>query len=349
MISVRLMNTVRGKRKEETKRMTSPPHVSCYIWCIVITLLTIFGSDQSDANLIERFAQHSSRRFLAGESAASHASYYIPYGLRSLPGDGQRTYTYMALPSDRIFDFVATRYHDRAALSKVKGPMALPGFLAKFDWWISKDKKMRKGAGFMKTTDPTYVLLSAPSLATLLHDLLQHHNVPVDSESVRTLVVGGSDRRSSVYGELVVKELAPWFSKILWEAKDTPIHLYSTPVLTLPIGLTEYYFRPYVKEASAAIAQADVNKKPKLILAAWGAVWNGPKIRGLRSRKRGAQFARENDFVDNRVASHRSGNAATIPKNEYWQTLMQYKFLLYPAGKCRKSRVIGNSFFVQLQ
>jgi len=100
-------------------------------------------------------------------------------------------------------------------------------------------------------------------------------------------------------------------------------------VETMPIGLTENYYRRIAPQVNNAINSASLDTKTRspCVLAAWGA-----------SASHGGGVDR-NESLDTRELADRAATKRPdlierrrIPWQEYWTELKTYRFILYPQG-----------------
>ena len=141
----------------------------------------------------------------------------------------------------------------------------------------------------------------------------------------------GGDRRLSDQDPAPLHLLArKWASRVLWEAKDVELTLDSPSgpvrVETMPIGLTENYYRRIAPQVNAAINSTSIATKTRqpCVLAAWGASATGVgRPESIDTRALADELAsRRPELVDRR----------RIPWDQYWAELKTYRFMLYPQG-----------------
>lgn len=191
----------------------------------------------------------------------------------------------------------------------------MPEFHSRFDWWIATEVGRRGGKGFMKCKDPETIFcdpLAIPTLVQACQALAPHRN--------RTIVFGGEDTKLSTANRAHLAFLASYCSRMLWEAKDVHLSIGDIRIETMPIGLTEFYYRNIVPHVNRAIAEASLEQK-RGVIAAWGAWWPNEN---LQTRIDGSRFAEQSPLVDWRGSS--------VPKQDWWPLLATYRFLLYPQG-----------------
>ena len=239
-----------------------------------------------------------------------------------------------------VTDFVTTRYHAwrSAGFNRgspyANGLLGLPRFHDTFDWWLTNSfEQQLVGKGFLRDGDPKRILVSlmahdGETVEKLLR-LLEKRADPSHRE--RTVIFGGGDRRLSDQDPAPLHLLVrKWASRVLWEAKDVELTLDSPSgpvrVETMPIGLTENYYRRIAPQVNAAINSTSIATKTRqpCVLAAWGAAAQGVgRPESIDTRALADELAsRCPELVDRR----------RIPWDQYWTELKTYRFLLYPQG-----------------
>jgi len=244
-----------------------------------------------------------------------------------------------------VTDFVTTRYHAWRVAGwnrgnpYANGLLGLPRFHDAFDWWLTNRLEQScAGKGFVKDVDPRFILVSlVANDGATVENLIKLLESRADaSHRKRTIVFGGGDRRLSDQDQKPLCTIAEkWADRILWEAKDVELSL-SGPdgaeplrVETMPIGLTENYYRRIAPQVNNAINSASLDTKTRkpCVLAAWGA-----------SASHGGGVDR-NESLDTRELADRAATKRPdlierrrIPWQEYWTELKTYRFILYPQG-----------------
>ena len=243
-----------------------------------------------------------------------------------------------------VTDFVTTRYHAwrKAGWNRgspyANGLLGLPRFHDTFDWWLTNSfEQQLMGKGFIRDGDPKRIFVSLVArdgkTVEKLLSLLEKRADP--SHRKRTIVFGGGDRRLSDQDPTPLQVLAQkWADRILWEAKDIELILDSARgslrVETMPIGLTENYYRRIAPQVNEAINSASIAMKTRTpsVLAAWGASATNhggavERSESIDTRARADVLASKRpDLVERR----------RIAWDQYWSELKTYRFMLYPQG-----------------
>ena len=243
-----------------------------------------------------------------------------------------------------VTDFVTTRYHAwrlaewNRGSAYASGLLGLPRFHDTFDWWLTNNfEQQLVGKGFVRDGDPKHILVSLVArdgeTVQKLLKLLEKRADP--SHRKRTIVFGGGDRRLSDQDPAPLHTLVQkWADRVLWEAKDVELTLDSPSgplrVETMPIGLTENYYRRIAPQVNAAINSTSIATKTRqpCVLAAWGASATNhggavDRSESIDTRALADEFAsRCPELVDRR----------RIPWDQYWTEPKTYRFMLYPQG-----------------
>lgn len=192
----------------------------------------------------------------------------------------------------------------------------VPKAYRSFDWWVSQDGVKDN------TSHPNPGMIFCKSDVASITTLLERANqLPaLMAGQKRLLAVGNEDTHySALASKGLVDQLIRTnkFTRILFETKD----VYTNEVGTFPLGLSDFYIvNSGAQSVKRAILNANLEKKNKAVLAAWGAVW--PELDHLASRSQAQKFLDKSCLV----------SKSAVGAHDWWDVLSKHRFLMTPHG-----------------
>lgn len=227
--------------------------------------------------------------------------------------------------------FITSRHRTHLSGRSEHFDLPVPRFMRMFDWYMLGDNVRS-----VSKANPKTVLCRA-NLLRWCWDAVKGLPALEEGET-RVLAIGQEDTNMSENVEAMKIFLGQndlhkrLFSKILYEAKDIEME----GIGTFPIGLNDAYITMNGPSlVMQAIREADLQKKDKVVFAAWGKIW-GTLDHKLKSRIAAEKFTNSSCFI----------NRSSVEMKDYWRTLARHRFLLAPSGKGVQSPKVVEALLV---
>jgi hypothetical protein len=219
--------------------------------------------------------------------------------------------------ADILESMVVTRWHGTRLKWQSGGIGApVPGLYKKFD--------CVRHRAYEKTSRQCRTLLVETNSETMSKSLEEIKASALNVDNGVFVAFLGTDYFLSECLE-IVKKIGSHFKKTYYESYD----VYDDDVDVLPIGLSEYYLRfqdwnvlSYLAQANSRQVSSEVLPKEGMVLGAFGAFFSLLSPSRRSARKLCSSHAAEKAWL----------RCEEVPKEEWWNTLSSFAFILDPAG-----------------